>query len=362
MSGSSLDGLDIAFCEITVEREPEFRVLNSKILCAETLPFSEQWVARLAHLPTQSALTFAKTNAYFGHYSAELVRDFCIKNKVRPDFISSHGHTIFHNPEQRFTVQIGDGGALAAKTGYPVICDFRTQDIAVNGEGTPLAPIADKWLYPGYDFYLNIGGIANISFSQEGRFIAYDIGPANQVFNALAQLTGKEYDENGEIAASGRLNPELLKKVRESSDFFTKSYPKSLDNSWIAKNITPIYFAEEVSLADKLCTAVEHLAILTQESVLEICRKEKVKKEKFRMFVTGGGVFNTFLLDRMREHCTDTEIIVPDAQIVNFKEAALIALMGVLRLENQTNCLASVTGAKFDTIGGAIYQGRKKTL
>ena len=178
MSGSSLDGLDIAFCKFKVENDI---VLNWELLKAETIPFSEMWYSRLAHLPTQSALVYAKTHVYFGHYMGELVIDFMSRNNILPDFISSHGHTIFHHPDKRMTAQIGDGGALAATTGLMVVSDFRTQDIALGGEGTPLAPAADKYLFNGYDFYLNIGGIANISCNANGKMIAFDIGGANQV-------------------------------------------------------------------------------------------------------------------------------------------------------------------------------------
>ncbi|MGK0365830.1 MAG: anhydro-N-acetylmuramic acid kinase [Saprospiraceae bacterium] len=359
MSGSSLDGLDIAYCEIQVARSPEFRILHSDILVAETLPFSEQWVVRLKNLPQQNALVFAKTHTYFAHYLADLVKEFCIKNKVKPDFISSHGHTIFHQPENRITVQIGDGAALAGKTGYPVICDFRTHDIALNGEGTPLAPIADKWLYPGYDLYLNIGGIANISCDLDRGFIAYDIGVANQIFNTLANLAGKDYDESGDLARAGKVNQELLAQVNEIA-YFSQSYPKSLDNSWISQNILPLYLEAEISLEDKMCTAVEQLAQQLQKEIEIIKRKEKLNRDKYRIFATGGGVFNTFLIERMQELCVGTEIVLPEPKVINFKEAALMALLGVLRVENQVNCLSSVTGAKFDTIGGAIYQGRKR--
>lgn len=359
MSGSSLDGLDLAYCEIQVERSPGFRILDSDILVAETLPFSEQWIVRLKNLPEQNALTFAKTNTYFAHYLADLVKTFCIKNKVKPDFISSHGHTIFHQPENRITIQIGDGAALAAKTGYPVVCDFRTHDIALNGEGTPLAPIADKWLYPGYDFYLNIGGIANISCDLGGKFIAYDIGPANQILNALANLAGKEYDENGDFARAGKVNQELLNRVNEIS-YFTQAYPKSLDNSWISQNVLPLYLEAEISLEDKICTAVEQLAQQLKNEIANIKKTENLNREKYRIFATGGGVFNAFLIERMQALCTDTELVLPAPKVINFKEAALMALLGVLRVENQVNCLSSVTGAKFDTIGGGIYQGRKR--
>ncbi len=361
MSGSSLDGLDLAFCEIQVEYKPDFAVTHSEILAAATVPFSEQWQVRLKNLPEQNALTFAKTNTYFAHYAADLVKDFCIKNKVKPDFIAAHGHTIFHQPENFLTVQIGDGAALAAKTGYPVVCDFRTHDVALHGEGTPLAPAADRWLYPGYDFYLNLGGIANISCKVEDKFIAFDTAPANQVFNALANLTGAEYDANGTLAAAGQVAADLLNVVH-ALPYFSANYPKSLDNTWIRNQVLPLYFSAQISLNDKIRTAVEQTAAQTAVEIKRVIDRENLPQKKRRMLVTGGGALNGFLVKRLRELCENTEIVLPSHLIINFKEAALMALLGVLRVENQPNCYASVTGSKYDSIGGAIYQGRKKII
>ncbi len=365
MSGSSLDGLDIAYCKFDVENES---ISKWELLQAETIPFSEMWQSRLAHLPVQSALIYAKTHAYFGHYLGELVIDFMSRNlpvrqagKVIPDFIASHGHTIFHYPDKRMTAQIGDGGALAATTGLTVISDFRTQDIAIGGEGTPLAPAADKYLFEGYDFYLNLGGIANISCNVHGKMIAFDIGGANQVLNGLAVLMNQEYDEGGIIAAQGEVVKALLEEVN-SIDYFSRKYPKSLDNQWVVQNLLKKYREFPESVENRMRTAVEQLATQTVLSVLQIIDNEGLTKEKYQMLATGGGVFNSFLMARMQElfkEKIDLEIVIPKKETVAFKEAILMALLGVLRMENIPNCLASVTGARRDTIGGAIYHGKK---
>ena len=354
MSGSSLDGLDIAFCEFNLENE---NISAWKILQAETLPFSEKWQSRLAHLPIQNALTYAQSHAYFGHYMGQLVNEFLAKHKVKPDFIASHGHTIFHFPDKRMTAQIGDGAALAATTGYPVISDFRTQDIAIDGEGTPLAPAADKYLFEGYDFYLNIGGIANISCNVNGKMIAFDIGGANQIFNGLAQLANMEYDEDGKLAAVGEIENELLQEIN-SIDYFSQKYPKSLDNQWVGNHLLKPFLAYEASIENRLRTACEQLAEQTVLSVLQIIENEGLTNKNYRMLATGGGVFNSFLMQRMQALFSEKinlEVVIPQKEIIQFKEAALMALLGVLRMENIPNCLASVTGAKRDTIGGAIY-------
>jgi anhydro-N-acetylmuramic acid kinase len=356
MSGSSLDGLDIAFCKFEVENE---NISAWELLKAETIPFSEMWQSRLAHLPTQSALIYAKTHAYFGHYMGELVIDFMSRNSILPDFIASHGHTIFHHPDKRMTAQIGDGGALAATTGLTVIADFRTQDIAIGGEGTPLAPVADKYLFGGYDFYLNIGGIANVSCNVNGKMVAFDIGGANQVLNGLAYLVNQEYDDGGKIAEQGEVVNALLQEVN-SVDYFSRKYPKSLDNQWVVQNLLKKYREYPESVENRMRTAVEQLAQQTVLAVLQIIENESLPNKKYRMLATGGGVFNTFLMQRMQElfkEKIDLEIMVPEKEIIGFKEAILMTFLGVLRLENLPNCLASVTGARRDTIGGAIYSG-----
>lgn len=355
MSGSSLDGLDIAACSFEVNKTATNPILKWKLIQAATLPFSEKWQARLAHLPAQSALNFAKTNTYFGYYMGELVNDFLANHSIQPDLIASHGHTIFHNPNARFTSQIGDGAALAMTTHLPVCCDFRTTDIAINGEGTPLAPIADQWLFEGYDFYLNLGGIANISCPVASEIIAFDVGACNQVLNALANLADLEYDNNGDLAATGKIHTGLFYQLNQL-DFFEDEYPKSLDNSWVKEFITKPYLETAASVEDRLRTACEQLAFQVNKSAVDIMKTERLNKERYTMFLSGGGVFNRFLVSCLRDYCPKIDFVIPDNSIIQFKEAILMALMGVLRIEGIPNCLSSVTGAKMDTVGGALYQ------
>ena len=322
----------------------------------------KKWVTRLSALPAQNALTFAKTHTYFGHYMAELVNDFLAQHAFEPDFIASHGHTVFHYPDKLMTSQIGDGAALAALTGYPVVADFRTQDIALKGEGTPIAPAADRYLFEGYDFYLNIGGIANITAVMPTKTIAYDIAPANQIFNRLAQQVGQDYDHNGQLAANGQPDPTLLSQLNQLP-YFSKNYPKSLDNQRILQEILPIYLQRGGEITDLLHTACQHLGYQVSQSVRHIIQQERLNKTAYRMLVTGGGAFNLFLLESIQQHCSSSHnltIELPDRQIIRFKEAILMGLMGVLRLNNFPNCMASVTGAQRDSIGGAVYQGQKK--
>lgn len=358
MSGSSLDGLDIAFCEFQIERKnkTEVSVSEWKLTEAETVPFSQKWIDRLLGLPAQNAQIYAQTDVYFGYYLGELVRDFLKKHQIKPDAIASHGHTVFHNPEKRFTAQIGNGAAIAATVGIPVIHDFRTQDIALFGEGAPVAPIADKMLFSGFDFYLNIGGIANISCEANGKFLAFDIGGANQILNALANLADLDYDEGGKLASAGTLNQTLFNQLNELG-YFEKPYPKSLSNQWVQNEQIKKTFEFEDSIENRLRTICEQVSFQTKKSILKLIENEKLNKEKYQIFVTGGGAMNLFLIECMKRHCTEIgnfEWVIPDEKIISFKEAVLMALMGVLRLERVPNCLSSVTGAIRNTTGGAV--------
>lgn len=353
MSGSSLDGLDLAMCEFSMNNG---HIEHWELQQAATLPFSETWVNRLANLPQQSAMVFAQTHTYFGYYLGELVNEFLAKIGIQPDYIASHGHTIFHNPAKKFTSQIGDGAALAATTNTPTISNFRAQDIALNGEGAPVAPIADKLLFPEYDFFLNLGGIANLSCNANGKYIAFDIGGCNQILNALVQEIDLEYDDDGAIAATGSLNISLFEKLNRLP-YFHQPYPKSLSNQWVADNLIQTYFEEEESLANLLHTAVMQTAHQTAKSIQQVFETEELKTEKSNILVTGGGAMNGFLIKTLQKKCaevTDLEWRIPSPEIIQFKEAILMALMGVLRIENIPNVMNTVTGAQRDSIGGMV--------
>lgn len=356
MSGSSLDGLDMAFCEFQFENGV---VKSWQIVQAETLPYSEAWQDRLRHLPQASGRELLLAHAHFGHLMGELVHVFLQKHQLQPDFIASHGHTIFHVPKEKMTLQIGDGSAIAAVTGYPVVCDFRSMDVALGGQGAPMAPIADRYLFSAYDFMLNLGGIANITANINGKYIAFDIGGANQVLNKLVQPLGLEYDAGGKLAASGTLNEALLQQA-DALPYHQEAYPKSLGNDWVQEQLIPIYTQFDAPVADKLHTACVQIARQTAKDIAQIIQKEQFTKKNYRLLATGGGAFNDFQMQCFREACQplSIEIVVPDAAIIGFKEAAMIALAGLLRLKNIPNYIASVTGATRDAIGGAVYTSK----
>jgi anhydro-N-acetylmuramic acid kinase len=354
MSGSSLDGLDIAYCRFDWDGTD----INSwELLQAETLAFSEIWQRRLSALPQQNALSFAQTDIYFSYYMGELLNSFTKKYKIdQIDFVASHGHTVFHDPSRRYSIQIGNGNALAATIGKTVVCDFRMQDIALNGEGAPLAPLADAYLFPGFDFYMNIGGIANISAKCKDKWVAFDFSPASQIFNFLANQLGMPYDEDGKIARTGKPNFEFLADL-QSADYYCKPYPKSMGNEWIAKEVLPLFSASGLTIETQMATAVELFVNECGRAIDMICKKENFKKEKIKMLLSGGSAHNCFLVEQLglKLASRNVEIILPDKSIINFKEAMLIALLGLLRIEAVPNSMPAVTGAKKASINGGVY-------
>ena len=341
MSGTSLDGLDIAYCEFSLYNHR----WSYNIECAETKPYPDRWTRILSTLESGSALDFVTADIEYGHLMGKHTREFIAKNYLFPDFIASHGHTIFHQPEKRITSQIGRGSAIAAETGLPVICDFRSLDVALGGQGAPLVPIGDALLFDEFDFCLNLGGFANISCQIANERIAYDVCPANLVMNQLASEAGYEFDRGGKLAATGTINQPLLETLN-GLPYYQMESPKSLGKEWVVQYLLPLLITSEQSPTDLLATFCEHIAI-------QVAAASAMKKEA-KMLVTGGGAFNDFLIQRIR-HYAAPEIIIPDNHTINFKEALIFAFLGVLRWRNETNCLRSVTGASKDSSGGAIY-------
>lgn len=351
MSGSSLDGLDLVCCRFDIQRvdspaDIPIQILDWQLEAAVCLPYPKEWVQRLKALPEANAREFVVANVEYGRFLGEQVRAFVEGLEHVPQAVVSHGHTIFHFPEQRCTVQLGDGAALAAACGLPVISDCRSTDVAMGGQGTPLAPLADRFLYPGYDAYLNLGGIANVSVPDAaGHWRAWDVGPANQILNKLAQEIGQEYDAGGELARSGLLHPGLLAQVA-ALPYFRQPAPKSLDNTWIAQNVWPLYRDFPASIEDKLHTACAQLVLQLKKDLGELGPRAS-------LLLSGGGALNTYLTEQIRT--VFPALVIPDADVVEYKEAVLMALVGLLRLEELPNCMHRVTGAAADTINGALY-------
>lgn len=345
MSGTSLDGLDIAYCNFQEENgQWKFEILN-----AETVSYPIGWLSRLQKLPVSSAMEFAQTHADYGHYIGNQVAKFIKKHKLEVDFISSHGHTVFHQPLLGFTSQIGDGASIAAETALDVICDFRSLDVALQGQGAPLVPIGDRLLFSQFDFRLNLGGFANISFDENEKTFAFDIAPANIALNYFANKEGLAFDENGQLAAKGSPIPELFQKLN-ALPYYQINGSKSLGREWLETEFLPL-IDSSYPIKDILSTLIQHL---TYQIALVL--KQSSKKTQ-KLLITGGGAYNSFLIDQLKEK-TNCEIIIPSKSLIEFKEALIFAFLGVLRIEYQINTLKEVTGAIGNSIGGAIYKGK----
>ncbi len=340
MSGSSLDGLDLALVRFQ-EENGKYRF---QILEAETLPYPEQWKTQLAEAFHKRPEDLVQLDKDYGKYLGEQVLAFAKKHNATPDFVASHGHTIFHRPEEHYTLQIGDGLELAKACGFTVINDFRSEDVSKGGQGAPLVPIGDKLLFSDYEICLNIGGIANLSYDEDGKRIAYDLCIANQALNYLANMNGLDYDRDGELARSGEVDITLLKQLNRHP-FYGQFPPKSLGREFFEANQKALL--QGLSVPDMLATFVEHIAL---QIALPISFLPKGK-----ILCTGGGAKNKFLIERLQAR-TKHEVVVPEKQIIDYKEALVFAFLGLLRMEGKTNVLASVTGAESDSCSGRIWK------
>lgn len=365
MSGTSLDGVDLACCRFA---DCEGR-LEWSLLAAETISYPDEWVGRLSTLEKASAYEYALADVQLGHYLGGLVCEFVEKHSLHVDYVASHGHTIFHQPHLGLTTQIGDGDAIAAECGLPVVFNFRRMDVALGGQGAPLVPIGDQILFADYDACLNLGGIANISYRQSGACphraieevsssfrsqvtghgsherIAFDISPCNMALNLLAQKVGLTYDKGGEVARSGEVVEALLSRMN-SLGYYAQPSPKSLGKEWFVSQFQPLLEEGEHSVQDLLRTSVEHIAV----QIAAVLNANNIRS----LLVTGGGAKNGFLISRLRRLSPDCEVTVPSDDIIDYKEAIIFALLGYLRLQSKPNCLSSVTGASRNNCGGNI--------
>jgi anhydro-N-acetylmuramic acid kinase len=342
MSGTSLDGLDIVYTRILNNQN----TYSFEILKAETVAYSKHWEQKLRNAFSASKKEIEELTIAYGFYLGEVVNNFIKKNTINNiDFIASHGHTIFHKPEQNYTLQIGDGNTIKQITGLKVICDFRTQDVELGGQGAPLVPIGDKLLFTQYHYCLNLGGFANISFEKDAKRVAYDICPVNIVMNHYCKKLGLNYDEDGKIASSGIINSELLEELN-SIQFYTFPPPKSLGFEFVKQTIFPIIEKYNLKVEDVLRTCIAHITYQISNNLNNSANS--------KVLITGGGAFNSFLINELKKQ-TKAKIVIPNKKIVNYKEALIFALLGVLRLENKVNCLSSVTGASKDHSSGKIF-------
>ena len=348
MSGTSLDGVDLSHIKFQlIDTKWTFEILES-----ETIGYSQDWIDRLKTAVDFSETQLEKLNQDYTKLLASIISNFIEKHKIENlDAICSHGHTILHQPQNGFTLQIGNLPEIATLTHQTVVCDFRVQDVKLGGQGAPLVPIGDRILFSDYDYCINLGGFSNISFEQNSKRIAFDISPVNTVLNFYANQLGLNYDDKGQISRTGKVNTNLLNELN-ALDFYQQTFPKSLGFEFVKQTVLPLIESYSIAIEDKLCTFTEHVALQT---ALALDLFETRKDKKSRMLVTGGGAYNDFLIERIQSQLPEIKLVIPKSKILEFKEALIFALLGVLKLRDEINVLSSVTGAKADHSSGEIY-------
>ena len=342
MSGTSLDGVDLAHIQFSVKSNKwAFEILES-----ETIPYNSSWILSLKSAVDYSKIQLEKLNQDYTQLLASIIKAFIEKHKIENlDAVCSHGHTILHQPQNGFTLQIGNLPKIASLIHQTVVCDFRVQDVQLGGQGAPLVPIGDQILFPEYDYCMNLGGFSNVSFEENKTRIAFDISPVNTVLNFYANQLGLDYDDKGKISRTGKINDPLLSELN-ALDFYQKKHPKSLGFEFVKETVLPIIESHQISTADKLHTFTEHVALQIALAL---------PKKSGSLYITGGGAYNDFLIERIQFYLPEMKIIIPSAKILEFKEALIFALLGVLKLRGEINVLSSVTGAKKNHSSGVIF-------
>ena len=347
MSGTSLDGVDLVYAKISKDNDYSFEILEKT-----TVNYSDIWKKTLQDAFNYSEEELKDLDIEYGHFLGKLVHHFTVDNNIKKvDLIASHGHTVFHKPEQGLTLQIGSGAEIAKECKTKVICDFRTQDVALGGQGAPLVPIGDLLFFSQYNFCLNLGGFANISFQKDKNRVAFDICPVNIVLNHYTRSIGLEYDDKGQIASKGNLHVDLLHELN-NLPFYLEEIPKSLGYEFIVDTVFPLIDKFEIPIEDILRTFIEHAAF----QISEVINRNSISfsNNDISILVTGGGAYNDFLIQQIK-HLSKSEIVIPTKNIIDFKEALVFALLGVLKDEGEINCLKTVTGAKKDHSSGLIF-------
>ena len=341
MSGTSLDGIDLVYAKFCLNETWSFEIVH-----AETVEYPSNWHEALKELVNTPIEELKAIDTNYTEYLAKVIKNFIIKYQIKNiDAICSHGHTALHQPENKLTYQIGNRPFLAELIKETVVCDFRVQDVELGGQGAPLVPIGDELLFSEFDFCLNLGGFANVSTNFNRNRIAYDICPVNIVLNHYIRKLGLNYDDEGKIASEGMISVKLLNQLN-AIEFYKETYPKSLGLEWVNNTVFPLIDTFKLEIQDVLKTFVEHIAIQIASEIN--------KKHTGSVLITGGGVYNIYLMDRIEAHSIQ-KIIVPKNEVVEFKEAVIFGFLGVQKLRNEVNCLSSVTGAIKDHSSGKIF-------
>ncbi len=344
MSGTSMDGLDLCAVELTAKKNGAWEYT---ILSSESQAYSPYWFDMLNSAFAKTRSELEELHIEYGKFLGEQVRRFSESESINPALVASHGHTIHHRPEEGYTFQMGCGEALSKAANLPVVCDFRTLDVQLGGQGAPLVPIADRLLFSKYSQCLNLGGFANVSYESGSGRLAYDITLVNVLLNRLASSIGKEYDPEGSIAKSGVVNNELLSQL-EDLPFYRLAPPKSLGREWLEQQVWPLFAGNDAAIEDLLATATRHIS--------QRLAQDLMKGPSGEILVTGGGGLNTFLIDSLRQNLSPSHsLVLPKGELIDQKEAVAFALLGALRMRGEINTLSSVTGAKNDSSGGRYF-------
>lgn len=346
MSGTSLDGLDIAYCHIWKSSVKwEFEIIRT-----HSIEYSSHMREDLKNAIHLSAENLLELNTKYGIWLGQKTKDFITNYKLEVDFVASHGHTTHHRPEKGFTYQIGSGQYLANESGHHVVCDFRNNDVALGGQGAPLVPIGDSLFFNEFEFCLNLGGISNISFEKESKRVAYDVGLANMVLNHITEKIDLAYDKGGQLASKGFSNNSLLKELN-GLDYYKLPFPKSTGYEWFVEKVVPILNKYDDGIENMLHTCIHHLCEQVSIQIMA-----NLRKSENTLFVTGGGALNDFMMNVLRDKLEPiVKVHIPPKKLIEFKEALVFALMGVLKMENEVNVLSTVTGASRDSINGVSY-------
>ena len=344
MSGTSLDGIDLAEVNFTYDGSEWKFTLGSTI----TVSYPPEWFSVLNRAVKLSPEELDILDRDYSLFLSKIIADFIHHNTIdNPDLIASHGHTVFHQPEKGYTLQIGNLPEIKTHLPHtPVICNFRVQDVALGGQGAPLVPTGDRILFSAYDFCLNLGGFSNCSFEKDGKRLAFDICPVNTVLNYYANKIGLPFDESGKTAAAGKMNSHLFHQLNENK-YYHSPYPKSLGIEFVLSDVFPLIDAYQLPVQDILHTYTHHI-------VYQLVKN--MKKEGAAIFVTGGGAFNHYLISQLQQALPEQKITLPEDTIINYKEALVFALLGVLKWRGERNILASVTGASADHSSGTVYR------
>lgn len=349
MSGTSLDGLDMACCHFShLAGKWEYDIVKA---CTREYP--QYWQKNLAYAHRLGAEELLKLHGEYGKYLGEMICHFIKDNKLNVSLVGSHGHTVFHSPEKGLSFQLGFGKAIALQCELPVVSDFRMDDVLAGGQGAPLVPAGDLYLFDDYYFCLNLGGFANVSEKQPTGITAFDICPVNFVLNRLAAAKGKKMDLDGMLARRGSSHKGLFRHLNEMS-YYEKNPPKSLGREWVEQYVDPLLSKYSLPVEDTLSTYVEHAS----HQIARVLEKQKDRK---KVIITGGGAKNNYLVQRIMEK-TKHQIIIPDQKVVDYKEAVVFAFLALLRSLGKINVYSSVTGAGTDTSAGTLFMpplGRK---